>query len=302
MDLEQLKALVLVARKGTLNRAARELGLTASAISLRLKRLEEELKLNLFDHRPNKLLLSENARLLSDHAARALEALDAAVLTARGKQPQTQRVSIALGSDAAFLLGRPIAAFARNQPAVKLSIITRSSSETLISVLEDRVDLGIGRFSKLPRQLKAIDLKLPHRLIAICSTDRSFLPKRPSIESLASHPLIVLPQHSATRRRVEDQFVQGGLEMKVLLEVGGCFAIKEFVRLGLGIGLVHDICISRTESADFVARDLRHLFGTWDTTLIYKRSRPLSQTHRNLIVEIVEALESWKRNRKPFLA
>jgi DNA-binding transcriptional LysR family regulator len=289
---------VLVSRKGTLNRAARDLGLTVSAVSLRLKRLESELNLKLFDHRPNKLLLSENARLLAEHAARALEDLDGAILLVRGKDTQAQRVSIALGSDTAFLLGGPIATFAKNTPRIKLSIVTRSSSEILSSVLEDRIDFGIGRFSKLPRELRAIDLQLPHRLAAIARKAAPALTSKSlSIEALASHPLIVLPQHSATRQRIEEKFAERNLDMKVAIEVGGCFAIKEFVRLGLGIGLVHDICISKTEQAEFATKDLSHIFGEWETTLIYKKAHPLSEIHRDLIDKIFAAVKSWKKIR-----
>jgi DNA-binding transcriptional LysR family regulator len=298
VDLDQFKALVLVSRKGTLNRAARDLGLTASAVSLRLKRLETELNLKLFDHRPNKLLLSENARLLAEHAARALEDLDRAISLVRGKDTQAQRVSIALGSDTAFLLGGPIANFVENTPRIKLSIVTRSSSEILSSVLEDRIDFGIGRFSKLPRELRAIDLHLPHRLAAIArKAANDWGPKPLSIESLASHPLIVLPQHSATRQRIEERFAERSLDMKVAIEVGGCFAIKEFVRLGLGIGLVHDICISKTEHAQFATKDLNHVFGQWETMLIYKKAHPLSEIHRDLIDKIFAAVKSWKKSR-----
>ena len=84
------------------------------------------------------------------------------------------------------------------------------------------------------------------------------------------YPLIVLPPHSLTRQRIDEQFSRRSLDMKIAIEVGGCFAIKEFVRLGLGVGLVHDICISRKEQAHVIARDLNHIFGERETTLIYK--------------------------------
>jgi DNA-binding transcriptional LysR family regulator len=302
MELKQLKAFVLVSRKGKLSHAAKSLGLTPAGISLRLKRLERELGITLFERKPNKLLLTASGKSFADYVERTLEDLDGAVTSARGDQERAQKtIAIALGGDTAFLLGSAFGDFARSQPRVKLSMLTRSSSETLELVLDDRVDLGIGRFSNIPRSLEAVDLLLPHSLVAIYPKKSIRLgPKRLTIDQLASHPMIALPQHSATRRAVDEVFARHGLEMNMSIEAGGCIAIKQFVRLHLGVGLVHDICIFKEEQSEFTIWDLNHLFGQWKTTLIYKKSRPLSAPHRELIDTLSRAIARWKTKKRTF--
>jgi DNA-binding transcriptional LysR family regulator len=302
MELNQLKAFVLVSRKGKLSHAAKSLGLTPSGVSLRLKRLEKELGIKLFERGANKLSLTESGRLLANSVLQPLDDLDSAVLSARGEEERAMKtIALALGSDTAFLLGSALASFAKHRPLVKLRMLTRSTSETLDLVLDDRVELGIGRFPNVPRELQTLDLLLPHGLVAISPKHASSLgPKRLSIHHLASHALIALPQHSATRRTVDQVFSQHGLEMKLSIEAGGCIAIKQFVRLGLGVGLVHDICIFKEEQSEFEIRDLNHIFGQWKTTLIYKKSRPLSPAHTDLVNTILDAIGDWKTKRSWF--
>jgi DNA-binding transcriptional LysR family regulator len=300
VEIKQLEALVLIARKAKLSHAAKALNLTSSGISLRLKRLETELAVNLFERRPNKLLLTESGRAFAEAVSGALDALDNAVLTARSDgRPTQQTISLALSGDTALILGAPLAHFSREVTHLTLSILTRSSSEIIDLVLDDRVDFGIGRFARMPSRIQAVDLHLPHSLVAISPKhSRRLGPVRLRIDELASHPVIVLPPHSATRRVVDEKFRQSGLDMTMSMEASGCLAIKQFTKLGLGVGLVHDICLFPQERSGFDVRDLRHLFGQWQTTLIYKKSRPLSSLHQQMIGALADAAGTWRTSHR----
>ncbi len=59
MDLDHLRAFFFVAQGGGLLYASKRLNLTPAGVSLRLKALETDMGVKLFDHRPNKLLLTE---------------------------------------------------------------------------------------------------------------------------------------------------------------------------------------------------------------------------------------------------
>lgn len=79
MELNQLKAFVLVAQKGGLIEAANRLKLTPSGISLRIKRLEHEIGICLFERKPNKLILTEEGRAFLTRVKRILDDLESAV-------------------------------------------------------------------------------------------------------------------------------------------------------------------------------------------------------------------------------
>lgn len=68
MELEQLRQLEAVAQNGTLQRAAQQLHLSASALSRSLRRLEADLGHELFDRAHNSLELNDVGRVALDHA------------------------------------------------------------------------------------------------------------------------------------------------------------------------------------------------------------------------------------------
>ena len=68
MELEQLRQLEAIARKGTLLSAAEELHISQSALSRSLRRLEDDLGQPLFDRTRNAMHINEAGRLALDHA------------------------------------------------------------------------------------------------------------------------------------------------------------------------------------------------------------------------------------------
>ncbi|NEX63544.1 LysR family transcriptional regulator [Noviherbaspirillum galbum] len=75
MDLTQIKAFVTVAREGNLTRAADKLHLTQPAVSLQIKSLQSELKLQLFTRTPAGMSLTNDGTKLLPFAERVMESM-----------------------------------------------------------------------------------------------------------------------------------------------------------------------------------------------------------------------------------
>ena len=293
MELNQLRAFLLVGQKGGLIGAANRLKLTPSAISLRIKRLEHEIGAQLFERKPNKLLLTEQGRAFLTRVKRILDDLDSAVavsLPERNEGVWAGTVSIALGSDLQPFLAPRIAAFVKNHPTVKLSLSARESTTTLQLVLDDEVDIGIGRFATVPPGLRKTHLFFT-ALQAIYPKNHP-LPahKKPRLRDLSSHGLILLPPRSATRRAIDKAFSSNGIELKRVIEAGGCFGIKQLVQLNLGVGLVHDICMVTDKDRNLHAIDVSHLFPRFEVSAIHKKSRHLTLPQKTLIEALYKPL------------
>ena len=67
---ERLETLLVVAREKNFTRAGDILGLTQPAVSGHMKRLEEELKVNLFLRKKGELALSEEGEVVVEYAKR----------------------------------------------------------------------------------------------------------------------------------------------------------------------------------------------------------------------------------------
>ena len=125
MNFSELKAFCLVANEGTLQHAAESLKLTPAAISLQIRRLEAEIGINLFERKPNKLLLTDAGRTFLNQTQRLLQDFERGVALVRGGNSGT--IVVTSGNDMAQFLSPRIAEFLKDNPLVNMSILTRSS-------------------------------------------------------------------------------------------------------------------------------------------------------------------------------
>ncbi len=95
MDITILKYFKIIAESGSLTKAAQQLNITQPAMSAMLKKLEEELGVELFDRSPNRIYLNKTGEIALIHVnaiLRNVEQLKADVLSAAR---QNQILSIA---------------------------------------------------------------------------------------------------------------------------------------------------------------------------------------------------------------
>jgi DNA-binding transcriptional LysR family regulator len=74
-----------------------------------------------------------------------------------------------------------------------------------------------------------------------------------------------------------------GVAMPSSIEVGGCQAVMQFVRLRLGLGLVHNICACAEPHDDLDLIDVSEQFGKLDVALAIRSETLLSPSHQALI-------------------
>src|SRR3990167_961377 len=85
MNVKQLRAFYLAATHGTLTSAAAKLKLSLPAVSSQIRKLEDELKISLFDHHANRLILTTQGASFLGRVGEILHALDRAIETAAKK-------------------------------------------------------------------------------------------------------------------------------------------------------------------------------------------------------------------------
>src|SRR5579859_4044761 len=76
MDLERIETFLLIARSGSVTRAARSLGLSQPALTERLRALERDLGAELFARTRRGVRLTDAGRALVPHAERAVGAIE----------------------------------------------------------------------------------------------------------------------------------------------------------------------------------------------------------------------------------
>lgn len=146
LNADALALIEQVARTGSFAAAARELGLAPSALTYRVRRIEDALDVLLFDRSGRRAVPTAAARELLQEAARILDDLDAVAQRVRRVATGWEaQLTIAADSviDRATLLDL-CEAFLAGQPPTRLRLLHTTLSGTLEALTSGRADLALG--------------------------------------------------------------------------------------------------------------------------------------------------------------
>ena len=147
MDLIALHSFVQTVLAGSLTGAARQLGVPKSTISRRLRRLEEELGLQLIQRSSRSFAITDHGRRLYHRAAPALREIDDAErgLADHDSEPRgllRLTTSYALGSSSFF--AKMIGSFSRRWPMVDVEV---EVTDRLIDLIDEGLDIALRPIS-----------------------------------------------------------------------------------------------------------------------------------------------------------
>ena len=234
--LRQLRAFSAVARHHSVVRAAGELHLTASAVSLQIKDLEQAVGLPLFARFGRILSLTPAGDVLLIDVNRALLALkDADEALNRLCGSETGIVSVGMVSNAKYFLPRMLAHFHGAHPEVKLRV-SSGNLEQLLRQLESReVDFAI--MGEPPEGLQArSEAFAPHPLGILASPGHRLAERRriaPAALDLCD--FIVRERGSVTRAAMDRFFDSACIAPPRVMELTSNEAIKQAVMGDMGL-------------------------------------------------------------------
>nr|WP_294847547.1 LysR family transcriptional regulator [uncultured Sphingomonas sp.] len=199
-NLNDLNALRLVARERSFTRAAAQLGVSASALSHTVRRLEESLGVRLLTRTTRQVAPTEaGERLLASIGPRLdeIEADLAAVADLRDTPSGTVRITT--GSDAAeTILWPKLAPILAEFPDVRIEI---SVNAGFVDIVEHRFDAGVRLGETIAQDMIAVRIGPDLRMAAVASP-----------VYFAAHPKPKIPQDLAHHNCINLRFpTQGGL-------------------------------------------------------------------------------------------
>ncbi|TNC16434.1 LysR family transcriptional regulator [Methylobacterium terricola] len=240
LSLKQLHAVAAIARLGTMTRAAQELSVTPAALTARIKGLEDEIGLLLFDRTHAGLKPTDAGRELIwaiDSIGTVLETCTERLRALRGGQGG--RVALGVVSTAKYFAPRIVGGFARAHPGVEIDLVVGNRGATVEALRDYRIDLAL--MGRPPRDFAiAAEAFGPHPLVVIAAPDHRLAGRRGlTREELAEEPFLVREYGSGTRT-VFEEFMTGLLirRARIGIDSGSNETIKQTVMAGLGIALI----------------------------------------------------------------
>ena len=143
LSLDSLRTLVITQDLGGFGRASERLGRTPSAISLQMKRLQDEIGVPLFRKQGRKILLTEQGEIALRYARKVLELNDEMIDTLRGSS-LSGVVRIGFAQDFAVnVLPLVIARFGALYPLVKLEVTVDRGQVLMQAIDSGDLDLAL---------------------------------------------------------------------------------------------------------------------------------------------------------------
>jgi DNA-binding transcriptional LysR family regulator len=229
-----------VAKSGSLVAAAGKLHLTPSAISHGLKALETQLGCRLFDRAGKRILLNQAGEQLLAQVEQPLAALHDAEesLKRLGKWGHTRLRIGAAASVCQYLLPAVIRELKKSFASVTLQVESGDMAEMVARIHQNRIDLALGVDPDQTSGLEARSVFKDELLFVFAPSHPWAQARTISREDLRRQPLILYQRSSLTARMVDEYF--RGLELvpSTVMEIGSIEAIKELVKLNLGVSVL----------------------------------------------------------------
>ena len=234
--IKEFKTFIAVARDGTFTGAGAHLGLTQSAVSAQIKRLEEYLGVELFDRGARAAVLNAHGREMLAQAEELVAMAERMVTTAGAGQVSGSLRIGAIASVQQDLLVDALGRFRAVYPEVRVRIVPGVSLSLLGQVDAGEVDMAV-----LIRPPFTLPPELGwHRLLSepVMLAVPASLPGAPWRELLAAQPFIRYDRASFGGRVVDIFLKKHRLNVHEAVELDEIEAIANMVRHGLGVALL----------------------------------------------------------------
>lgn len=232
LDMDALRALRAIHLHGGVTRAAEALGLTQSAVSHKIKRMETSLGCELLVRRPGGGMFTPEGQELLDYAVRILSLHDEA-LVSLAKSNLAGRILLGLTEDTTCSdLSRILGRFRRLHPQVAVRTKVRMSL-VLRSMLE-RGELDVAIVQVFAHEVRPTDVVLFRENLHWVKS-----PELP-VKSGDAVPFLSFDDNCFYRHWALDIGRDGGVDLETVFECSSAAGIIAAVEAGLGVALLSD--------------------------------------------------------------
>jgi DNA-binding transcriptional LysR family regulator len=298
-SIRQLEVFVHVYRAGNLTRAAAQLGLTQSAVSLQLQQLEELFGLRLFDRTTRALYPTSAATQALSAAEKILS--DASGLTGHMRNltnANVGKVAFAVTAGFASTFMPPILAkFRKANPAIDIVLYDVPAHLLINRLLTTDAEFALGSVhGEIPDV--TIEQILKGRLSAI-GIDKGAFAARKQIawDDLAAFSTIAMRRETRIRINIDTALGKLGQAFVPTFEVSLYNTALSMTAAGLGLSILPDYILSPQQFPNLVAKPLVRPALDRQVSLIRRVGRSLSPAAARFVALVRTEFGKMSRTR-----
>lgn len=278
LDTRQLLAFRQLSRTASFTAAARALHLSQSAVSHSIKGLEETVGCRLFDRLGKKAVLTQAGEQLLHHTERMFQEMSAArqSLARLGRWGQGRLQIGASPTACQYILPSVLREFRESFPDHQISLQPGDTPAILEALRQHRLDLALALEPKHLEGIQIHGLFEDELQFIVAPTHPWAATGRAIRDDIARQNYLLYHRTSRTFQLVDDYFRGERMVLNTVMELGSMEAIKELVKLGLGISILTPWIVQeelREGSLVAVPLGRRKLTRRW--SLMQSKGRPL---------------------------
>lgn len=242
VNLKELEAVIAIARRGTFRAAAIDLGMSTTALSHTIGRLEAGLGVRLFNRTTRSVSLTDAGRLFVQTVAPSLQDLYAALDSVRSqRETPTGTIRINAAPFAARAIISPLVLeFLRRYPDMNVDVVTEGK---MVDIVKDGFDLGVRVAGLVPSDMIAVSLGSPQRHAVVASPEYFQRHGKPMVPpDLLGHKCIRvrLPDGSLFRWRFEKDGEQVQIDVRGPITLDEASLTRTALLENTGVGYVFE--------------------------------------------------------------
>lgn len=239
LTLQQLRLFESVSRLGSYTHAAEELFITQPAVSIQIKRLEEQVGMPLFEKVGKKTFPTVAGKAMYDASVdiiNRVEALRISIEELKGTVKGTLKVSVV--STAKYFLPKLLGGFLQQYPDVEPKLTFTNRARVIERLLNNEDDFVIMGQTPKDENLEASPF-LNNILGIVAHKDHPLANKKNiTIKELAKQRFLIREIGSGTRHVFDQLLQEHGVKIEPYMELGSSEALKQAVMAGLGIAVL----------------------------------------------------------------
>ncbi|NOH80045.1 LysR family transcriptional regulator [Vibrio sp. RE86] len=175
MESKHLRHFVAVAEHEHFTKAAKALHIAQPALSISIKKLEQSIGVELFRREDRQVMLTDEGKVLYEHAKRVLQQLEDAQL-AINELKGLEKGEVRLGAPSmmgSYFFPEVLMAFKSRYPHLKLTLVDAGTRSIRQMLLDGDLDIGVINHENVPEDLET-DHLLQSEMVAVVSPEHPF--------------------------------------------------------------------------------------------------------------------------------
>ncbi len=282
MELKLIKYFCLVAETENVTSAAQSIGISQPYLSKKIKQLEGELGINLFDHVGRNIKLNQYGEIYYKYAKTVLDTLDIAQDRLNELHGKTL-TSFSLYTNVSLYMPGLLGQFHKENPHLNLVQLSAPRTKIIDNLLAEETDFAICTppiyHPEITTQLLFKDTALVLLPYQHPLNQEKFL----SLSDLHNRNFIITPIGYGMRDNMDIVFASKNVYPNIVIETADSSLMPAYVRAGVGIAMIPGTVVKNDKLLTTECKRIIDTNYLAHISLSWKRNRYITKNHQRLI-------------------